>query len=363
MRGRLHFLDALRGFALILMVFNHTSHDWIDRTMGWPGYYLTYGSLLLPAPIFLFLVGFVLPISIHRAPARDRFAGAVAKYFRRGIVIIGAGLLLNLLVLRDRAVTSGGVLQTIGLCIVLLGPAMPLLRSRAARWGMLVVAALIYLSFARSYPALVRWSDVHPAVARTLFADFPPWPWLGAALIGLVLGWTWLEARSRSEADEERFFTRVALASVLALAAAVVWEWQWPSTPPFGFPRDYILNHHWTPRGATLVFVIGGVGGLLVAFWWLAERRRWHLSWLVIFGQTALMLYFVHQLIEWTLVRQRFGLKFNDWILYLVMNLMLLLVLVLLGQGWLMLKPWARDFAARQWVALASWRASRQRAS
>jgi len=93
--------------------------------------------------------------------------------------------------------------------------------------------------------------------------------------------------------------------------------------------------------------VIGGVAALLVAAWWLAERRQWRLPSLVVFGQTALALYFVHQLIVWGLVRQLLGLTFNDWTLYLVMNLMLLLVLVLLGHGWLVVKPWARAFAAR----------------
>ena len=354
MQGRLHFLDALRGAALVLMVLNHTSHDWIDRTMGWPRYYLTYGTLLLPAPIFLFLVGFCLPISVHRIPTRERFAGAVVKYFRRGIVIIAAGFLLNLIVWTEAGVISGGVLQTIGLGIVLLGPAMPLLRSRGGRWALLTLAALLYLSFAWSFDSLVRVSSAYPLLARLLFNDFPPWPWIAAALVGLVLGWVWLDARSQGPDDEARYFTRVALVSVLALAACVAWEWWRPSTPPFGFPRDFILNNHWTPRGATLLFIAGGVGGLLVSAWRLMERGAWRLPWLVTLGLTALMLYFTHQLIERTLVQQLLHVKLNDWILFATANLALLIVCVYLGRGWLELKRWARDLvAARGWITPA----------
>ena len=46
--GRLQFIDGMRGIALILMVVNHTSRDWMDVGMGWARYHLVYGSLLLP---------------------------------------------------------------------------------------------------------------------------------------------------------------------------------------------------------------------------------------------------------------------------------------------------------------------------
>src|SRR5215472_248125 len=61
---RLVFLDALRGFALIFMVVNHTGHEWQDRVMGWPWYYMVYLTMAVAAPIFLFLVGFCLPLSL-----------------------------------------------------------------------------------------------------------------------------------------------------------------------------------------------------------------------------------------------------------------------------------------------------------
>lgn len=329
-RDRVLFLDGVRGVALILMVLNHTGRDWLDRAMGWPVYYFVYGTLLLPAPIFLFLVGFCLPLA-HRPGAAA--ISRVVPSLRRGLMIVGAGLLLNAVVLRDIPILSGGVLQTIGLGIMLLGPAVPLLEGRRwARGAALGLAAAVYLSFVWAFPALTRWSAAHPVLARTVFNDFPPWPWLAAALAGLALGWEWLDARSAAAA-EARYFRWTAAFGAGCLVAYVAWEWWIPTAPRFGFPRDFLLNRHWTPRGATLLLVAAGVAILLAALWWLMQVRGWPLPWLVTLGQNALVLYFVHQLIELTLVRQTLGLRITSWWLYAAATLALIALLVPLGRA------------------------------
>jgi uncharacterized membrane protein len=313
--------------------------------MGWGRYYLVYGSLLLPAPIFLFLVGFCLPISYHGNPARAPFATRVRRYLVRGIGIVAAGYLLNLLLNPDRPVWYGGVLQTIGLAIIVLGPALPLLPHRASRWTLVAVAVLAYLAFAAAFPALARWTAHHPA-SRVLLNDFPPWPWLSAAILGLAVGWAWLDARAKGPRAERTFFTRVAAAGALCVVAYVVWEVAVPTTPRFGFPRDFSVNRHWTPRGTTTALIAGGVALLLSGTYWLMERRRVALPWLVAFGQTALMLYFTHQLIELTLVSRLLGLRFNSWPLYLAANVALLVLLVYLARTWIALQAWRARWSA-----------------
>jgi hypothetical protein len=342
--GRLLFLDGLRGIAIILMVINHTSRWWIDREMGWSRYWLVYGSVILPAAIFLFLVGFCLPISYHRravgrdAPGPDAWTGLLAQYGPRGLRIIAAGLLLNVLVFRDERWWSGGVLQTIGLGIVLLAPLMPLLVSPLARGALLALAAVLYVAFALSFGVLTGWVERHDAIARAVIYDFPPWPWLGAALVGLVLGWWWLEARGRGSAAEARYFRGTAWLGAAALAGYAAWEAWRPTTPRFGFPRDFILNRHWTPRGVTLLLIAGGVALLLAGTYWVMQVRGWRLPWLVVLGQTALMLYFVHQVIAYTLVSEWFGVRFTRWSGYWAANALLMVGLVVLGRAWLAIK-------------------------
>jgi uncharacterized membrane protein len=348
--GRLRFIDGMRGVALILMVINHTSRDWMDVSMGWARYHLVYGSLLLPAAMFLVLVGFCLPISFYRHRHAGDFLGEVAKYFRRGIGIIAAGYLLNVIMLPrgpvppEERMWHGGVLQTIGLSIIVLGPVVPVLRRRWMRWALLAFAVLIYLSFGWLHAPLARWCEEHPRLGVMAFGDFPPWPWLAVPIIGLVQSWAWLEARARGASEEARYFARVAVAGLLFLVAYLAWEWGNPPATPFGFGRDlgHGLNHYWTPRGVTTLLIIAGVAWLLALCYWLMQVRGWTLPWLVTLGQTALPLYFIHQLIEETLLHRVLGLRFNNWLLYWSGNVVLIVLCVYMGRAWLAVKPRVR---------------------
>jgi uncharacterized membrane protein len=351
--GRLRFIDGMRGVALILMVVNHTSRDWIDVHMGLARYHLVYGSLLLPAAMFLFLVGFCLPISFHRHRQAAGLLDEVGKYFRRGIGIVAAGYLLNVIMLprgpvppEDR-VWHGGVLQTIGLSIILLGPLVPVLRRRGMRWALLASAVLLYLSFGWLHAPLARWCVAHPTLGVMAFGDFPPWPWLAVPLIGLVQGWTWLEARARGPREETRHFARVAVVGLLFLGAYLAWEWWNPPTAGFGFGRDAGrgLNHYWTPRGVTTFLIICGVAWLLALCYWLMQARGRALPWLVTLGQTALPLYFLHQLIEETLLHRTLGLRFNSWPLYWTATVALVVLCIWMGRAWLVVKPRVRALA------------------
>ena len=342
--NRLAFLDGLRGIAVILMVVNHTSRWWIDISMGLPRYFLVYGSLLQPGAIFLFLVGFCLPISYHAAGARAGGPAALlVRYGRRGLSVIGAGLLLNLLAFRDDPVWSWGVLQTIGLSIVVIAPLMPLLRYPQARGALLVLAVLFYVSFGWMVPTLQIWTRAHPVAARLWFLEFPPWPWLAGPLIGLVAGWWWLDARARGETAERRYFVATTAVGIAFLAAYMAWELLFPTTPGFEFRRDYMVNRHWTPRGATNLLIIGSVASLLGAMYWIQEVRRRPLAWLVVLGRAALAVYFLHHFLVLTLLQETLKVQFHRWTLYIAANVLLMVVLVWLGKAWLWLSPRVRS--------------------
>jgi uncharacterized membrane protein len=344
-QSRLLFIDGLRGLAIILMVLNHTARDWMDVSMGWGRYYLAYLSLLLPAPIFLFLVGFVLPISFRRH--RPAFWPALLGYARRGLTIVAGGLLLNVVVFPEDPWWSGGVLQTIGLSIIVIAPALWIMDRSWARWAVAGLGALLYVAYAWMYPTLIAWVTAHPLGARIVFLDFPPWPWIGAALVGLSVGWSWLDARQRGPAAEVRWFTVAALAGVGCLIAFGLYEGLFHTVDHISFKRDLMLNRHWTPSGSTLLFITGMLALLLAATYWVMEIRRIPLGWLVILGQTALMLYFIHQVIERSLIGQWLGLRFNDWPLYWTANVLLIVLMVGLGWGWIELKRRIRQ----RWMA------------
>ena len=348
-RDRLLFLDGLRGFALVCMVLNHTGRWWMDGRMTWPRYHLIYVSMTLAAPAFLFLLGFCMSLAVRRpgGPAEQPSLARLAHRFAgRGLMVVLAGMLLNVVVFPAEPFWSWGVLQTIGLSLIALVPALWLLRYPAAAGLLLGTAAALYVGFRLAFERLVVWVEAHPRMAHLWFYEFPPWPWVSLPLVGLVLGWWWLDARARSPASERRYFAACAVAGGALLTAFFALDWLVATPLRFGLKRDFLLNRHWAPRGLTLLWILGTFLLLLAAHYYVMEVRGWRLSWLVILGQTALFLYFVHQVVALSLVNERLGWRFNRWDLFILANAVLVVGLVGLGRLWIAAKHLARRLRA-----------------
>jgi uncharacterized membrane protein len=351
--ARLAFLDVMRGFALIVMVLNHTGRWWITREMGWSRYWIVYGTVTVAAPIFLFLVGFVLPLSLHRHAGNIATPSRLLPYARRGLTIIGAGILLNVIVFgainpfsfsSEQSPFAGGVLQTIGLSIILMAPTAALLRYRGAGIALLGVALAGYLLFLLAYEPLKTWLPKHEFIALTLFLDYPPWPWICLVLVGLVLGWWWRDVAARG--PDAPFFRALAIIGAAFMILAVLAEFVWPSSPHIGFTRDRVLNRHWVPAPITTLWILGMLFVLLGLFYWLCEVRGWRPQWLVVLGQTALMLYFVHQVIAYTVFGDSWLFQrvvgqhspFRQWWKFWLANTVLMAACVGLGYAWQAIK-------------------------
>ena len=266
------------------------------------------------------------------------------KFLQRGAKLVLAGWALNLFVFRDTPFWEGGVLQTIGLGIILALPPMLVLHRRPARYLLVVFALAFYGLFSVSYPSVVAWLPAHQVLGRIFFFEFAPWPWIAIVWIGLSLGWVF--ALQDTAERRARYLTRMTAAGLVCLAVFATWDLA-HGTPlhlSLAFKRDFIVNNHWIARGMTSFLCLGSVFCLLGLAYYAVEVRRLPAEWLVILGRTSLMLYFLHHLIVLTLAKELLGLKLNNWWWYALANAVLLVLLVGIGRLWLGI----RGFAARR---------------
>ena len=347
---RVFFLDGLRGVAIIFMVINHTARWWLDLSVGTARYHIIYLTVPLSAPLFLFLVGFCLPLSYLNATVtrRQRFWSVAWRYVRRGTRLVLAGWLLTLLVFPEEPLFGGEVLQTIGFSIIALIPILPLLSQRSIRPLLLVLALGWYVTFNLAHPNLPLWLASHPVLSEVWFTGFPPWPWFAFPLLGAVLGWGWT-MKHRAGIEDRSFFSRMIVFGIACLAVFLPLE-LWLGSAPLHFTsrRDLVLNHHWNPGAVTCLFILGYILTVIPLAHYVMEVKRYRPGWLVLLGHNALMLYFVHQIIALTLVRQRLGMLLDAWWLWVLANVALLALLVWLGWVWLVIKRTAPRLVPRR---------------
>ena len=173
-------LDLLRGLSIIGMLLNLNPGAWAHQ-YGWLDHAKWEGGHLIDtvAPIFLFCVGAVLPLSIGRRLDRGSSRAAVAGHIVwRTFALVAIGFLLNLYPDFDWAhVRIPGVLQRIGLTYGLVGLFLLATCRREGGGagfplGLLVATAVLVLA---AYFALLYFVPV-PGWGAPRFDPVGSWP-------------------------------------------------------------------------------------------------------------------------------------------------------------------------------------------
>jgi uncharacterized membrane protein len=339
-RDRLTFIDVARGWALVLMVVNHTARYWIDDSLGAARTALIHLTTTLAGPSFLFLVGFVLPLSW--AQARHR----VAKYLVRAAQLVLAGYFLNAVVFPEQPLLASNVLHTIAGATLAGLLVLPWLDRPGARPAVAGIAVTWTAAFWLMLPGIERWVADHPRAGLVLFSEFPLWPWLGMVLLGIVAG----SARRTMPRPAHLMVALGAAGAAGVLGAMACW---WYDPKALTFTRDVVINGHWVPRGAMVAWVLGAAAASLAAAWWLTDVVGLKLRWLVVLGRTALALYVLHHLLVVNLVQRALGVRLAGWGEFWAATAGLIAALVVVGMAWLALRSAARR-ERRRWQAPAA---------
>jgi predicted acyltransferase len=151
---RFDSVDAMRGATIAGMIVVNNPGTWSAvypplRHAEWHGW--TYTDTIFP--FFLFLVGVSMALSFGGRRDSGASRGAlIRKTMARGAILIGLGLLLNLvgfLALHREHYRIPGVLQRIGLCVLVAGAiyiASGVRGAACAAAGLLLIYALILAS-------------------------------------------------------------------------------------------------------------------------------------------------------------------------------------------------------------------------
>jgi predicted acyltransferase len=292
-QGRVQSIDALRGFDMFWIIGGGALftclHEIFDNPVTafiatqlehvkWEGF--RFEDLIFP--LFLFVVGAVMPFSITRriekGQSRRRLYFHIVK---RSIVLILLGLMLNGLLRFDWAQMRWcGVLQRIGLCYLLAA-----LLVINTKWRTQAAVAGVVLLLYWAVMALVPVPGYGPGVITPegdnegIISTFPA---VCTALIGALAG-HWL----RSKRSGSRKSLGLLLAGLLGLVAGYAWGVYFP-----------IVKNIWT---SSFVLVSAGYSLLLLsAFYWLIDVKgyaKWAFFFVVI-GANPITIYFVQNFVN-----------------------------------------------------------------
>lgn len=346
---RLASVDALRGFDMfwiigggtlfesLIEVYNHPVTETVQKQLNhvkWEGFH--FEDLIFP--LFLFIVGVVLPFSVTRRIERGQSRPALYLHIlKRSVVIILLGLIFNDLLQFDWAqMRWPGVLQRIGLCYFFA--AIIVVHTKWRTQAIIVAAVLILYWLAMMLIPVPNYGAGNLTMEGCLssyidqqlipgelyygYGDneglISTLPAICTVLLGALAG-HWL----RSGQSGNRKAAGLALAGIVSLLIGLLWGLVFP-----------IIKIIWT---SSYVMVAGGWSLLLLAlFYWIIDvkgYRKWAFFFIVI-GMNPITIYFLQRFVDFNGIAEFFLLgvaKHAEMFKPLILPLGALLV------GWLFL--------------------------
>ncbi len=198
-KKRIHMLDEIRGFAIICMIFHHALLD-VGDVLGMQWGYSAFNALCVVQPIFwaIFIVISGICSRLSRNTAR------------RGLIVFCCALAVTLVTAVimpfmgfERTEIYFGILHFLGLCMIITGLLMPIIKKINYKIGALICLILFIFFYGIEtrtlcfglikLPSVLYQSDYTALLGlhtESFFsADyFPLLPWIFIFLFGAFLG-------------------------------------------------------------------------------------------------------------------------------------------------------------------------------
>jgi len=306
--GRLTSIDALRGFDMFWIIgggevlselvrvrqnqFTLTLQAQLEH-VSWAGCH--FEDLIYP--LFLFIIGIVLPFSLARRQEQGQSRGSLYLHcLKRSLLLIVLGSIPGGLLRFEHWPFLGGVLAHIGLCYF-LAAILVMHTAWRARAGIVAGYLVCYWLASILIPvpgsgagvfteegSLASYIDRH-FITGKLWNEGPASTPSGIAIIlwGSLAG-HWLRC-SRAGQEKAAGLALLGLASVIL---GYVWSYSFPMIKRVVWSSSYVTN----ACGWSLL--------LLAVFYWVIDvkgYRRWCFFFIVI-GMNAITIYFLQSLVN-----------------------------------------------------------------
>jgi len=307
-KRRIDFIDALRGYVILMMLQGHTITlalgDEVKEAGSW-GYKVWHYMTGMTAPAFFFTSGMIFTYLLVKDRDEFRVRMRLIKGLKRGgwLLVIGFVLQMNLRALwemvfmgRDYVwwnfLNRSAVLHTIAWSLILLVALFVVCRRLKLRfeWVALVAGVLAFVLGPATYllPAGESWDRLWKVFLVREQSYFPVLQWVGFPLFGAVFGvltfrFPWYKSG--------RFLLGLLVGGFFLTHVGNGYAHQLATHLAAFF--GYEMNDWWGANAGAF-YRLGEVF-VLVAIWaWVVEVLNWRPQWLLRCGQETLTIFALH---------------------------------------------------------------------
>lgn len=301
---RLLFVDIVRAYACVMMVFGHTFNDLLDKSLRSSLLFTNWQHLRgLTAPTFLFVSGFAFYVATTRH--WEDYLGwspRLAKRLRRVLWLLLIGYALHLPFKDPRQILhlnlspaewaswmNVDILQCVAINLFTLHLIILVLRTqrRFVLYAAIGLPAVFLLSplvwYLNGQAATPSFWNFY--LGGNFYSNFPLVPWIGFHYAGILGGWWYTKRLSLDPHWHRKFFL-----AVLAIAAASgLLYWPYLNLPgSLQFPT--LQAQSLGLRLASVVFIFAFVSWIF--------RKVHSVPWIIrLVGSETLTIYWMHLII------------------------------------------------------------------
>lgn len=296
--SRLYYIDALRAWAILMMLQGHFVDGLLDpsyRDLSNPIYQTWFYFRGITAPVFFTVSGFIFTYLLLRAPEQGRSNPRIQKGLKRGIQLLAIGYLLRL---NLGGLLSGevyptffmvDVLHCIGFSLIgIIG--LYLISGQKKSYLFPVVLTTVGIALFVFEPQYTQWTYTGwPAglanyLTKANGSVFTVFPWFGYAALGGALSYLF------NKWHQKTAFYPVVIAASLLIGATLIYR-----------SSAFFLDlHQWSGWGIFEAveqnnYLFIRLGNVFVALAIFMAVRRWFTHPTVIrIGQVTLSIYVIH---------------------------------------------------------------------